>query len=121
MTFELFVWFMILAHFVGDYVLQSNFLAQTKGKEWYNMLVHCVLYTGSVGWVLIKWTDGLPFCGLLWVFVSHWFIDSWKCRELEKNKSSTPDGHIEKTYLYIDQLYHFIVLGCLIVWYGWFG
>ena len=140
MTFVLFVWYMIFAHYIGDYVLKSEYLSLTKGKEWYNMLVHCILYTGSVGWVLIGWTryDGFPYMGMAVLFVSHWIIDSWKCRELEKEEFldaySIPmmlkkdsdlakdiRKHTEDVYLYVDQACHFIVLGCLMVWYGWFG
>ena len=114
MTFEIFVLAMIFAHFIGDYVFQSESLALTKGKEWYNMLVHCILYTGSVGWVLTSWVGGLPRLGLLCLFISHWIIDGWKCRGLEKKLL---DNRTEKTYLYVDQLYHFIVLVGLILWY----
>lgn len=114
MTFELFVWLMIFAHFIGDYVLQTEFLATTKGKHWYNMLVHCILYTGSVGWVLSSYIGGLPYVGLLCLFVSHWLIDSWKCRGLDKKPIA---DWTEKAYLYMDQFCHFVVLAGLIIWY----
>jgi len=118
MTFGLFVWFMIFAHFVGDYVLKSEYLSKTKGEEWYNMLVHCMLYTGSISLVLIEWTGGFPVVGLLWIFVTHWFIDSWKCKGLANKFWTKPT---DESYLYADQAYHFIALGCVIIWYGWFG
>ena len=35
---------LIFCHLVGDYVLQSNFLAVTKGENWYHLFVHCALY-----------------------------------------------------------------------------
>lgn len=113
MTFELFVWYMIFAHFIGDYVLKTEWLSATKGKEWYNMLVHCILYTGSVGWVLINWTNTFPYPGMICLFVSHWLIDTWKC-----NTSSVPvTKWDEKGYLYLDQIFHFMVLVGLIFWY----
>ena len=34
---------LIFCHLVGDYVLQSNFLATTKGENWYHLFVHCSL------------------------------------------------------------------------------
>jgi len=115
MDFIVFIWLMIFAHFIGDYVLQSEYLSITKGKEWYNMLVHCILYTGSVGCVLMKWISGFPYLGIIILFVTHWFIDTWKCKELEKNKPLSKST--EKAYLYMDQLSHFIVLTALITWY----
>ena len=32
-------------HMVGDYALQSDFLAKTKGDNWWHLFVHCVLYS----------------------------------------------------------------------------
>lgn len=34
----------IFCHLVGDYVLQIDFIAKTKGSNWYHLLVHCFLY-----------------------------------------------------------------------------
>ena len=34
----------IMCHLIGDYVLQCDFIAQTKGKNWYHLLLHCFLY-----------------------------------------------------------------------------
>lgn len=30
---------------LGDYVLQTDFLAKTKGENWWHLVVHCFLYT----------------------------------------------------------------------------
>lgn len=61
-------------HFVGDYVLQIDFLAKTKGSNWWHMIAHCFLYT-------------LPFYvvfGFDWrlaaIFGSHMIIDPLKAR-----------------------------------------
>lgn len=35
---------LIVCHLIGDYFLQIDFIAQTKGKNMYHLLVHCVLY-----------------------------------------------------------------------------
>ena len=65
---------LILCHLVGDYVLQSNFIAETKGANWYHLFVHCALYT-------------LPFViafGITWqagtIFALHLVIDPSKAR-----------------------------------------
>lgn len=64
----------ILCHLVGDYVLQCDFIAQTKGKNWYHLFVHCALYI-------------LPFYlyfGVNWqlavLFATHIIIDPLKAR-----------------------------------------
>lgn len=33
-----------LCHLVGDYVLQIDFIAKSKGTNIYHLLVHCFLY-----------------------------------------------------------------------------
>lgn len=38
------IFILVLCHLVGDYVLQIDFIAQTKGKNIYHLLVHCLLY-----------------------------------------------------------------------------
>ncbi len=65
---------LIFCHLVGDFPLQSSFIASTKGENWYHLVVHCLLY-------------GLPFyiCfGLCWQFyaiiVLHFVVDAAKAR-----------------------------------------
>lgn len=36
---------LILCHLVGDYVLQIDFIANSKGKNMYHLIVHCLLYS----------------------------------------------------------------------------
>ena len=38
------VFLIILCHAVGDYLFQIDFLAKTKGSNWYHLFLHCVLY-----------------------------------------------------------------------------
>jgi hypothetical protein len=35
---------LVLCHLVGDYVLQIDFIAKSKGNNVYHLLVHCLLY-----------------------------------------------------------------------------
>jgi len=64
----------VFCHLIGDYVLQCDFIAQTKGKNWYHLFVHCALYC-------------VPFYiafGLNWqlgfIFITHFIIDPLKAR-----------------------------------------
>ena len=68
------IFLIIMCHLIGDYVLQSDFIAKTKGENWYHLFVHCALYV-------------LPFylCfGFDWqlafIFVTHIIIDAAKAR-----------------------------------------
>lgn len=35
---------LVLCHLLGDYVLQIDFIAKSKGNNVYHLLVHCLLY-----------------------------------------------------------------------------
>lgn len=82
---------LIFCHLVGDYVLQNDFIAKTKGENWYHLIVHCMLYC-------------LPFFvlfGLTWqlsfIFITHMIIDPLKAR-------------YNKINYVTDQLLHYIVM-----------
>lgn len=64
----------IFAHCLGDYVLQVDFIAQTKGKNWYHLIIHCILYTFAFYMLF----------GLTWhlsiIFITHLIIDPIKAR-----------------------------------------
>ena len=82
---------LILCHLVGDYVLQCDFIAKTKGSNLYHLFVHCALY--CLPFVLlygIDWKIGL-------LFASHIIIDVLKAR-------------FNKISYMIDQILHYIVL-----------
>lgn len=81
---------LLFCHLVGDYVLQSDFIAKTKGENWYHLFIHCTLYC-------------LPFYlvfGATWhltvIFITHVIIDPMKARY---NKISYPQ----------DQVMHYLV------------
>ena len=83
--------YLILCHLVGDYVLQCDFIAKTKGSNLYHLFVHCALY--CLPFVLlygIDWKIGV-------LFVSHIIIDVLKAR-------------FNKISYIIDQILHYIVL-----------
>ena len=82
---------LISCHLIGDYVLQSEFLATTKGKNYYHLFVHCFLYC-------------IPFCvvfgfsaHIVSIFVVHLIVDNLKARY---NSISYAE----------DQLIHYLVL-----------
>ena len=35
---------LVMCHMIGDYVLQTRFVAESKGQNWYHLFVHCILY-----------------------------------------------------------------------------
>lgn len=85
------IFVLLICHMIGDYVLQNNFLATTKGSNWYHLFVHSALYT-------------VPFYlafgfgpELILLLVSHFIIDALKARYQIIGYST-------------DQIWHFTVL-----------
>jgi hypothetical protein len=121
----------IFMHYIGDWALQNDFVAQNKGKYWIIMLSHCVVWTGCVC-IALQYFNILSFWKLLFLFVGHWVCDKWKCnnvrywlplteadhKRIEADKhANNLKSHIDKRnliLLYIDQLWHF--LQCIVVW-----
>lgn len=85
---------LVMCHLVGDYVLQNDFIAKTKGENIYHLFVHSMLYC-------------LPFALLFGIsieiyllMITHILIDYLKAKL----------GSI--SYLQ-DQLLHYLVLATL--------
>lgn len=65
---------LVTCHLIGDYFLQSDFIAKTKGQNWYHLFVHCILYV-----VPFYIAFGLDL-RLVIIFISHVIIDALKAR-----------------------------------------
>lgn len=66
----------VFCHLLGDYVLQSDFIAKTKGKNMYHLWVHCMLYClpFTLAFPDMHWKT---FCIL---FGTHMFTDFLKAK-----------------------------------------
>jgi hypothetical protein len=89
---------LIGAHYIADYPLQGEFLAQTKGKYWYSLLAHSVIYTFVIG-ICLYILGSYSIWKALFILSSHMIIDCKKAKARDKQKALT-------TYLYIDQGLH---------------
>ena len=65
---------LIVCHLIGDYVLQTDFIAKTKGENLYHLIVHCVLYI--VPFIFV----GVDTVLLGFIFATHFDIDWLKAR-----------------------------------------
>lgn len=92
---------LILAHFIADYPLQGDFLAQTKGKYWYSLFAHSVIYGLTVA-LCFQLIGVLAIWKVPVLILSHIFIDYFKATAKNKDKALT-------TYLYLDQALHIII------------
>lgn len=58
----------MLAHLVGDYLLQSQWMADQKVKRWWPALVHGAFYTVPFLWITLDWR-ALAVIGLTHVVI----------------------------------------------------
>lgn len=65
---------LVICHLIGDYVLQNDFIANSKGYNWYHLFVHCALYI--VPFMVVFGID----VNLAALFVCHFIVDACKAR-----------------------------------------
>lgn len=117
----------LLGHLIGDYLLQSTWMAITKSqlgwKGVWACTIHVTLYTAAVC-VMLQTPDPLVW---LAVFVPHWIIDHWSLgeewskliggRTKEKTMAVTPGPAREfgfafyaPVYIAVDNTWHLLCL-----------
>ena len=125
----------ILGHLVGDYFLQNDWMALSKGKYnglgWFTCFVHCILYTFAM--CFITWNFDYSWVAL--VFFSHFIPDKFglseKYLQLIRGRSivyffRSPENYVYTpyiglrcgftsfVYIVVDNTMHLLLL-----YYGW--
>lgn len=89
------IFVIVLCHLIGDYVLQSDYIATTKGSNWYHLVVHSLLYSVPFylvfGWRLM----------LLFLIVNHITMDALKARYNVIDYKSDQINHYAVALLYL--------------------
>ena len=99
------IW-LIFAHFIGDWALQSDWIAQNKGKYWSVMFAHCMIWTGCIC-LIMRWINLEVFPQhYVFLFSGHYLCDSWKCKYANK----FPSWH-----LYVDQIFHIAQINLMLI------
>lgn len=95
---------LLLAHFIGDYALQNDYMALNKGKDNYVLFAHVATWTITISAAALLL--GLPVNAFMIVFVllvPHEIMDFIKARNLLWCKSVSPHKA-----LVIDQVFHLV-------------
>jgi hypothetical protein len=114
----IFAWF-ILAHLLGDWLLQNDWMALGKRQGLFTWagVSHCTIYTGAI-LAGLGVSAGLTLQPPLWaiislvVFLSHWLIDTtnlvqgWMAVIGQRNQTMVR--------VMVDQTLHLLVLGLLV-------
>lgn len=103
--------YLLIAHFIGDYLFQTSWMAMNKARKWLPLLTHSFVYTAVIGIVAWIGFGGLSLWGLSLVFVAHVFLDrrtfvEWWVRTIMTSKGK------ESMWLGIiaDQVFHLVIL-----------
>lgn len=97
---------LIGAHFVGDYALQTDYLATNKGKSLYVLTAHSAIWSFCI--TMTAWLMGFPpsmLAMLVILFIPHFVIDKMKVRKIYWF-SDMSDKHC----LILDQYLHMVQL-----------
>lgn len=86
----------VMCHFLGDYFMQTDYMAREKGKDRYVLLAHCVCY--SVPFAVVFGIDHR----IVWLILSHFAVDALKAR-------------YKLFGIVIDQLLHYAIVGVLYI------
>ena len=94
------LFFLMLAHFIADFPLQGDFLANMKGKNAYLLFVHSFIWTGCICacleyFGLFEWWKPAMLLGF------HMLVDQWKAMHQDKYQSL-------RLTLWKDQAFHLL-------------
>jgi len=91
--------FVIFAHFIADWGLQTQFMSDNKNKYWFVMLAHCMVWTGTVSFVLY-------YFGIFSLWKALFLLNGHFVCDWIRNRR-------EGAYFYADQTWH--IVQCIIV------
>lgn len=86
---------LLACHFIGDYVLQIDFLAKTKGSNWWHLIAHCVLY--SVPFAIVFGIDWR----LCIIIAFHFIVDALKARYKKIGYVTDQTLHLSTMLIYL--------------------
>lgn len=91
----------LFAHSLGDYFLQTDYLAMNKGKDKYILCIHSILYTFAIAFVFKNEINQFWYWLIL---ITHIMIDYIKAVGI------TPNIMGNKNALILDQIIHYLIL-----------
>ena len=109
---------LIVAHLVGDWMLQNDWMARYKQSSLFNraIAVHCIIYTVTM--LVSLWFAALKhqlqpayFQVSLIILLSHWVIDAAALAKRWARLFRQSDTTF--VHIMVDQTMHVLILACL--------
>lgn len=115
---SIFAW-LLIGHFVGDWMLQNDWMARNKRGRWWSFpcVVHCLIYSIVIvqaAWIGSRGVIPLAQLGMIFVFIllSHWIIDGFDLAGVwGRFINQTQSDYVR---IVVDQTMHMIVLGATV-------
>ncbi|AEG16305.1 hypothetical protein Desku_2793 [Desulfofundulus kuznetsovii DSM 6115] len=104
---NLFSW-LLVGHLIGDFLLQTRWMAEGKIRHWFPLVVHALVYTAAV-YLSSLLAGGLSLPATALVFLAHLVLDR---RLLVDFWARRITGTVDIPWLsvIIDQSWHVVVL-----------
>lgn len=112
---------MTLAHFVNDWIPQTENDAKMKQHDWRVRALHCNAYSWLTAFSLLavvhKWSLSLGLLAYAWLFITHFAEDTywlplWWMERVRKPSKGVYEGFNLVLVVVIDQCVH---LACLLL------
>jgi hypothetical protein len=103
----------ILAHFIGDFLLQNDWMAIGKKRSSLICSVHVLIYMTPFLLTELSWLQ------LILIAAQHWIQDrssfvSWWCKKVKSFQKELKQDTLPWGHFIVDQVFNFIWM-CLVV------
>lgn len=106
---------LLLGHLIGDFLLQTRWMADNKDKKWIPLLTHVIVYTAVVslfGWL----SGGISLWAVVMIFLSHIVLDRRKFVVFWVRRVQMTDGPAAGWLTIVaDQIFHLTVLALAVM------
>ncbi|MDA8096299.1 MAG: DUF3307 domain-containing protein [Clostridia bacterium] len=110
LSMNIFCW-LLVGHLVGDFLLQTRWMADRKANAWAPLLAHSLLYTTAIA-VFGYIGGGLSWLVLLVVLISHVILDRRGLVRFWVRYVNKADDLLWMRIV-IDQIWHILVLALI--------
>lgn len=106
---------LLIGHLIGDFLLQTSWMAQHKAKRWGPLLTHVAVYTSVVSAFGFA-SGGLSWAAVALIFLSHIVLDrktfvAFWVRRVQM----VPPNAQPWLLIMADQIFHIIILALAIL------
>lgn len=109
---------LLVGHLIGDFVLQTRWMAAHKASRWLPLVVHAVLYTAVVVGAAEVF-GGIHAWAIALIFLTHVALDQrrfvrWWSSHIQGVTAGSADAWVT---VMADQAFHVMVLFIVAVWH----